>query len=423
MRINSKKLIISLFLLPLWGAGGHCQDLDTYLQIASENNPKVQSAYTEFEATLEQSPQVSSLPDPTLTVSAFGRMIETRLGAQEARFSLMQMFPWFGTLKAKSETADLMAEAKFQEYLSRRNEIHLEVKKAYARLYEIEKTIHLKRENLKILDSYRELALSKFKSGSSKMVNVVKIDINREEAITEIELLEEELESLERQFNILLNRGEENPVEVQDSLRFDTEHLAELQKEDAFKDHPELTRFDREAEAYRNEGELSKKEGLPMLGLGVDYSVISERTDANPPRNGQDAIMPMFSISLPIFRKKYKAARREAELRETAAVQNREAKENQLKSSLEETRYELSKAEKLVDLYERQLEKTNQANRLEISAFSNDTGEFEEVLQLNQDVLMLKTEKIKAIKEGFIAMANLEYLSFKTENYDENTTN
>lgn len=133
--------------------------------------------------------------------------------------------------------------------------------------------------------------------------------------------------------------------------------------------------------------------------------------------------MPMFSISLPIFRKKYKAARREAELRETAAVQNREAKENQLKSSLEETRYELSKAEKLVDLYERQLEKTNQANRLEISAFSNDTGEFEEVLQLNQDVLMLKTEKIKAIKEGFIAMANLEYLSFKTENYDENTTN
>ena len=42
-----------------------------------------------------------SLPDPTFTVSAFGRMIETRVGTQEARFSVMQMFPWFGTLEAK----------------------------------------------------------------------------------------------------------------------------------------------------------------------------------------------------------------------------------------------------------------------------------------------------------------------------------
>ncbi|WP_339650078.1 TolC family protein, partial [uncultured Salegentibacter sp.] len=99
--MNTKKIIISLLLISLWGGVGIAQELEDYLKIAAENNPKLQSAYTQFEAALQQSPQVSSLPDPTLTVSAFGRMVETRLGAQEARFSLMQMFPWFGTLKTK----------------------------------------------------------------------------------------------------------------------------------------------------------------------------------------------------------------------------------------------------------------------------------------------------------------------------------
>lgn len=166
MKIDTKKIFISLLLISLWGGVGIAQELEDYLKIAAENNPKLQSAYTQFEAALQQSPQVSSLPDPTLTVSAFGRMVETRLGAQEARFSLMQMFPWFGTLKTKKEAADLLAEARFQEYLAMRADLFFEIKKAYAQLFAIEKTIALKEENLDILDSYRELSLSKFRSGS-----------------------------------------------------------------------------------------------------------------------------------------------------------------------------------------------------------------------------------------------------------------
>jgi outer membrane protein TolC len=135
--------------------------------------------------------------------------------------------------------------------------------------------------------------------------------------------------------------------------------------------------------------------------------------------NGQDAIMPMFSVSLPIFRKKYKAAEKEAELMQEAAIQNKEARENQLLSEFEQTVYDLNKADKLLKLYERQIESSNQANRLLVSAFSNNDGDFEEVLQMNQDILMLKTQQIEALKTGFTAQAKMDYLSAKTENYDE----
>lgn len=407
------------FLL-LWGLGGYCysQELDNYLQIAAENNPNLQASYTQFEAALLQSPQVASLPDPTLTVSVFGRMIETRLGAQEARFNLMQMFPWFGTLKAKAQAADLMAEARFQEYLAMRGDLFFEVKKAYAELYELEKSIALKEENLEILDSYRELSLSKFRSGSSSMVNVVRVDIKRDEAITEIELEKEALESLKKQFNYLLNRNPEAEVQIQDTLVLGNSELSP--EAINFESHPELARFDRELEAYQSRAEIAQKEGLPMLGLGLDYSVISKRTDANPPGNGQDAIMPMFSVSLPIFRKKYKAAEQEAELMQTAAIQNREARENQLLGIYEQTRYDLNKAKKLLSLYDRQLKSSGQANSLLISGFGNNTEDFEEVLRMNQDILMLNTQKLEALKNGFIAEAKLEYLSTKTKNYNEN---
>ena len=125
----------------------------------------------------------------------------------------------------------------------------------------------------------------------------------------------------------------------------------------------------------------------------------------------------MFSVSLPIFRKKYKAAEREAELMQEAAIHNKEARENQLLSEFEQTIYDLNKADKLLKLYKRQIESSNQANRLLVSAFSNNDGDFEEVLQMNQDILMLKTQQIEALKTGFTAQAKMDYL------FDEGTIN
>src|SRR5690606_3042199 len=162
------------------------------------------ASYAEFEAAMQKAPQVSSLPDPTLTMSAFGKMIETRLGRQEAKFSLMQMFPWFGTLKAQKDATTLMAEANFQQYLDVREELFLEVKTVYAEMYELEKTIRFQEENMEVLNTFRELALSKFRNGKAAMVDVVRVDMKRNETETEISLLKDKKESVKYRFNALL---------------------------------------------------------------------------------------------------------------------------------------------------------------------------------------------------------------------------
>jgi len=401
-----------LLLLPLLGLVGQSQTLDDYLQTAAENNPKLKSSYAQFEAAMQQAPQVSSLPDPTLTMSAFGRMIETRVGAQEARFSLSQMFPWFGTLQAKEDASILMAEAKFQNYLDLRNQLFFEIKSVYAELYAIEETIQLKKENLTILDSYHELSLSRFKSGNAPMVNVIKVDIQREAAITEIELLEKIRKPLETRFNLMLNREPEIAVQIQDTLVFENDEML-VNSKGLFENHPSITGLEKQKESYEMQQIVAQKEGLPMLGLGVDYSIISKRTDANPEMNGQDAIMPMLTVTLPIFRKKYRAAKKEAEFMASSIEQEQEAQKNELQSAFEMTLYDLKKAEQLIALYQKQLVSSGQASKLLISGFSNSIMDFEEVLQINQDILMLQTQKVEAIKNGFTALAKLDYLMIR----------
>ena len=416
----------SQFKLPLWGLGGFlflwglggysasAQTLEEYLEVAAENNPNVRSAYTEFEAAMQKAPQVSSLPDPTLTMSAFGKMMETRLGAQEARFSLMQMFPWFGTLEAKEEASVLMAEASFQQYLNLRKNLFFDIKAVYAELYALQETLQLKKENLEILNSYRELALSRFKSGNSPMVNVVKVDIQLSAAQTEIELLQEQIRPLQARFNLLLNREQSASIEVPDTLRLGAVIVPQYSAE-LFKDHPSVIGFEKQRKSYELQEVVAEKEGMPMVGLGVDYNVISERTDANPDMNGQDAIMPMVTVTLPIYRKKYRAARKEAELMAKSAELQQTAQVNELQYEYESTVYELQKAERLLELYTRQVTSSDQANKLLISGFSSSITDFEEVLQMNQDILLYRTQAIEAIKNGLIAEARLEYLLSEIE--------
>lgn len=417
MKADYLYYIITLLLFSIGNQAVYSQSLDDYLMEAAENNPELKASYAGFEAALQKAPQVASLPDPTLTVSAFGRMIETRLGAQEARFSLTQMFPWFGTLKAQKDAALAIADARFQQYINQRSLLFVDVKTRYAELYVLEKTIALKEENLNILDSYRELALSGFRSGNAPMVNVVKVDIEREAAITEIDLLKEIKKPLEVQFNLLLNRKSQLPVIIVDSIRLG-QNLAlmkETENGNPFEAHPTLVALDSEKAALNSRITAIEKDGLPKFGLGVDYSIISKRTDANPEMNGQDAIMPMVTVTLPIFRKKYRASKKEVEWLQVEVEALQTAQINSLQSSYEMTQYELNQAEKLLKLYESQLERIDQATRLYIVGFANNTADFEEVLRMNQQKILLQTQQFEALKNGFVAQAQLEYLRSKTE--------
>src|SRR5699024_12030465 len=120
-----KKHMIIILSIALWSFSEiKGQTIDEYFKIATEQNPGLQAQYKMFEAALERIPQASALEDPSLSVGYYIPSMETLMGKQIADISLSQMFPWFGTLKARGDRAALLADAQYQAFLDAKNKLY-----------------------------------------------------------------------------------------------------------------------------------------------------------------------------------------------------------------------------------------------------------------------------------------------------------
>ena len=409
-----KKIIIFIFTAFCFSTLTNAQSLDDYFKLAAENNPGLQAKYKSFEATMEKVTQVSSLPDPNLSFGYFISPVETRVGPQRARFSLTQMFPWFGTLKAQEDAATLMAEAKYQEFLDARNKLYYQVSASYYPLYELQKLISIEEENQRILSSYKEIATIQFQNDKGSMVDVLRVDIMFKDATTNLSILEQKQKPLVTRFNKLLNRSDGDNIVVQDSL-FTFSLPANYRKDSLLASNPILDELELKIEASKASEQAAIKQGLPKLGVGMDYVIVGQRTDMSVPDNGKDAFMPMVSVSLPIFRGKYKAAQKEAQLMQEAYALQREDVSNRLTSSYEMIWFEIQKQLELVQLYEDQIQESEQSLSLLFSAYSNSGKDFEEVLRMQQQILKYQKMKATSMSEYHIAIAELDYITAKSK--------
>ncbi|TNE79136.1 MAG: TolC family protein [Bacteroidetes bacterium] len=409
-----KKYIIITVITLGFSILANAQSLDEYFKIAAENNPGLQAKYKSFEAAMERVAQVSSLPDPNLSFGYFISPVETRVGPQRARFSLTQMFPWFGTLKAQEDVATLMAEAKYQEFLDARNKLLYQVAAAYYPLYELKRLVEIENENISILSSYKDIASVKFQNGKGAMVDVLRVDIMLKDAATNLSILEQKKKPLETRFNKLLNRQEADTIIVQDSLY--VENLPVTYRRDSLlTSNPLLDEFDLKIKASEAQELAATKQGMPKIGVGLDYVIVGQRTDMYVPENGQDVLMPMVTMSLPIFRGKYKAARKEAQLMQESYALQKEDAVNRLTSTYEMIWFEIQKQLDQIILYEEQIMTSQQSLNLLFTAYGNSGKDFEEVLRMQQQILKYQKMKATALSDYNIAIAELDYITAKTK--------
>jgi len=381
--------------------------LDGYLEEAVQNNPGLKARYAEFEAAMQRAVQVSTLEDPTFRVSAFGQMVETRTGAQMANFSLEQMFPWFGTLREQRNATALNAEAVFESYKLERNELLLKVKELYYPLYELDESIRLNESNLEILKTLKTLAISKFQNGNGKLSDALRVDIMINEIHTDINILTEKRKSLVIAFNKSLNRDALAEVLVDEPVELTTP----LINRDSLTNNPQLEALRKKVSASKAAERVAVKQGMPKLGVGVQYIVTQKRPEMTFADNGQDAYMAMFSVSLPIYRKKYKAAIKESQLMQTSFTEMQTEVENNLIAQYEMASFELSRVKQQVNLYGKQVAQTKQVITLLTTAYGNDEADFEEILSMQQMLLKYELLEITAKKEYAMAIAKLEYLT------------
>jgi outer membrane protein, heavy metal efflux system len=413
MKNHMNKWIFSLLLVIFNGISAYSQSLNDYLKIAAENNPGLKGSYKEFEAALEKAAQIRSLADPTISFGYFISPVETRLGPQRARLSLNQMFPWFGTLKYYGKGSEALAEAKFQSFLNSKNKLYYDVSSAYFPLYELEQFIEIEKENIEILQNYKVLATNQFSNGKGSMVDVLRVDIMLKDAETNLSILEKQRKPLLSAFNKLLNRDENEVVEIED-FQLEENIPNEYRRDSLLESNPILQEFDFKIAAAESNEKTAASQSMPKIGVGLDYVFIGKREDMMVDDNGKNAFMPMVSMSLPIFSGKYQAAKKEAQLMQEAYRYQKEDFENQLITSYEKLDFGITKQQELIELYEEQMEQTKQSLELLYTSYSNSESSIEDVLQMQQQLLKYQKLKVTAETALKINIAEIDYLTAKS---------
>lgn len=412
------KKIALLYILLLFGNLVHAQNpLDKYLRLAAENNPGIQAKFKAYLSALEKVDQQGALPDPTIGFGYFLSPVETRVGAQRFKASLNQMFPWKGTLSTQKQLASAQAKIKFEEFESAKNQLFLQVKSSFLMLYELEREVKIYEANLKLLKSYEPVTKTKYESNLVSLADLVRVQIKIDEATTKLELLNLKRKPLLNDFNTLLNQEVDFSVE---ELNFNLPlNLAptDFQYTDsALINNPGIRMVEQQIKAVEHQSALAELARRPRFGVGLEYGFIQKRDMPNLEDNGKDILTPTFSLSLPVFGKKNKALKREAILMKESYDYQMESVKDQLANQWVMTEYQLKQATTELDLYAKEIEKTELLLRVLTSEYSNNNSQFEELLATQQSLLQLQLAQIKSHLNYQEAIFKMDFLLGSTLN-------
>jgi outer membrane protein TolC len=385
--------------------------IEQYLRQAAQNNPELKAQYRQYLSALEQSPQVSTLPDPELSFGYFINPIETRVGPQQARFGITQMFPWFGTLGARGEAANKQAKAQFESFQDARNKLFYEVQKNWYNLYRIEESIQILEENIELLNTFESLATQKYETNQVGQADVLRVQIETEDLKSRLELQKDNRQVALQEFNELLNRPADAKVEVSDSLQQKLLGMSKNELEQAaMRQNPKLSKIDFEASSARSAMKGAQKEGMPKFGLGVDYMITGER-DMALTDNGQDAIIARVGVQIPLYRKKYRAKEKQAQIQLRSVQDRQQATENKLLTQLSKALRDYNDGQRRLNLYKDiQIQRTQQTIDILTEQYSTSATDFEELLRLQRKLLDYELARHQALVDLNTAAACIEYL-------------
>ena len=387
--------------------------LEDYLRLAAINNAALKASFEQWKAAIEQIPQAKSLADPKFTYGYFIKEVETRVGAQRQKFGIMQVFPWMGKIEARTDAASMAAKAARKKYEAAKLKLFFEVKHSFYEYAYLAKAIEIAGKNLELIKYFEEVARTKYTTAAASHPDIIRAQI-------ELAKLEEILKSLEElrtpivaSLNAALNRPVKDVLPWPKKEKVQTPHLNRQQIIAILRaKNPELLALDFETEIAKSKVELAKKKFYPDIGVGVDWIDTDSALASGSRDSGNDPVVLMFSMNLPIWRQNYKAAERQAKANVRKASHKRIEKENTLLAKAERVLYDFDDSNRKIILYEDALvPKAQELLQASETAYQSGTVDFLSLIDAQQKLLKFELNKERAETDSQQKLAELEMLT------------
>ena len=387
----------------------NAQQLETHIEEALENSPEIQKFELQHQIVSEKVNEVNTIANTEFGVGYFVSEPETRTGAQRFKVSAKQMLPWFGNITARENYVSSLADAKYEDIVIAKRKLIASVSQSYYNLYANKSKQDILTENIKLLETYETLALTSVEVGKASAVDVLRLQMRQNEIQQLLDVLSQQFLSEQTNFNKLLNRDKAITVNVINELNIPSEDFEITVENLAL--HPELLKYDKLYQSVEQSELLNQKESSPMIGFGLDYINVDKRPDMNFSDNGKDIIMPMVSVSIPIFNKKYKSQTKQNELQQKEVLAKKQERLNTLETLLDKAINDRVSARISSLTQSKNLKQAKHAETILVKSYETGTIDFNDVLDIQELQLKFQMNQIESIKTYYLQTTIINYLT------------
>lgn len=412
-----RKYIIIIALLAV--ATCHAQDsLQTYIKAALRENPEVMAKWHAYEAAIEAVCPAGTLGDPELSLNIYPKPMTQVNGKQVMSVSLMQMFPWFGSMKAAKHEKAWQAETVWQKYREGGIQLAFEVEQQWYKLLVTREKLATTRQHQKLFQDINEVALYKYKNSTngmkgSRMSDQYRLKAEQLKLEEQIASLESQQKLQEEQLNLLMHRSPESPLVLPDSIVLSEMPIVEWGEIERCS--PELQSLKAQSEQFVAQEDKARRMGMPMVGVGVQYMLNKKRDmlsdGAMADMNGMDMWMGMLKVTLPIYRHKIKAQRRAAELMKQTADETYLRKVDMLRAQLLSVSQRAGDVQRKLRLYQQDMDILAGTLELMKGEYATGTTTLSDILQTEREQLSYAFSHAEARAQYNMIVAEYEKLA------------
>jgi len=389
--------------------------LQSLLGEALSRNPGIRQSFALYQAALQRLPQVSSLPDPMLSLTQYIRSPETRVGPQTTELSLSQKLPWFGKLSDKGKIAAKEAAVFRYLYEAKQADVVRNLKLAYYSLGYIDKAIGIAQEDVSVLEHYESLARARYEQGVGLQQAVVKLQAEITRDLNRLEELRRQRVDLETVLNSLRDRNSSTAVETvtlseKPEIRIHLEDLYRLGRNN----RPEIQAALLQIEKNEKSIQLAQKEYWPDVTVGAGFTNVTGRADPagilnSPDQNGKNIYGVSIGINIPIRRRKYDAAVAEATQNKLASREGYRNEVNVMEASIRSVGFRIETLERQISLFEKTLvPQAEQALASTEAAYSTGSLGILELLDSERVLLDVRLSLAKFNSDYMKSLAEME---------------
>ena len=281
--------------------------LESAVSTAIKENPNLASIQQRYEALTHVPSQVSTLPDPVVTLGAMnfasGGLSRSQEPMTQVKYGISQAFPFPGKLKIKKEIAEIIAESAGFSLEEAHNRLIKDVRMTWWDIFYVDRALETLSQNQELFRKLIDVTKTKYETGDGLQQDVLLAQLELSRLLDQEIKLKAIRQTHADRLNVLMARAPTIPVllkEIEAEPMNEAEDVQSLMQA-ALANRPFLKKAFADVDTARSRLALARRDYFPDFTLGLSYG---DRIGANPDLRARDDLVSLsVGVRIPLYAK------------------------------------------------------------------------------------------------------------------------